>query len=78
MAPCSLPHPPHPASHTRTTDTSTMDRYLWTVQWFAANGMYVLIDYHPMGLEWVQVRPGFMAGMQTGGHRARGAAFAQG
>ncbi len=24
------------------------------VQWFAANRMYVLIDYHPMGQEWVQ------------------------
>jgi hypothetical protein len=29
-------------------DSSTIDRYLWTVQWFAANGYYVLIDYHPM------------------------------
>lgn len=27
---------------------STMDRYLWTVQWLVANGWYVLIDYHPM------------------------------
>lgn len=26
----------------------TMDRFLWTVQWLIANGMYVLIDYHPM------------------------------
>jgi hypothetical protein len=32
-------------------DTSTLDRYLWAVQWFVANGFYVLVDYHPMGLD---------------------------
>lgn len=32
--------------------TSTLDRFLWVVQWFAANGFYVLLDYHPMGLEY--------------------------
>lgn len=32
-------------------DSSTMDRYLWVIQWFIANGYYVLVDFHPMGLE---------------------------
>jgi aryl-phospho-beta-D-glucosidase BglC (GH1 family) len=32
--------------------TSTLDRFLWVVQWFAANGFYVLLDYHPMGQEY--------------------------
>jgi len=32
--------------------SSTLDRLLWVVQWFAANGFYVLLDYHPMGLEY--------------------------
>lgn len=27
--------------------TSTMARFLWVVQYFVANGFYVLIDYHP-------------------------------
>jgi aryl-phospho-beta-D-glucosidase BglC (GH1 family) len=26
----------------------TLDRFLWTMQWFVANGWYVLIDFHPM------------------------------
>lgn len=30
------------------TGGRTMDRFLWTIQWLVANGMYVLIDYHPM------------------------------
>eukprot|EP00775_Hariotina_reticulata_P003248 gene3248-3524_t len=29
----------------------TIQRFLWTVQWIVANGMYVLVDYHPMGME---------------------------
>lgn len=29
----------------------TMERFLWTVQWLVSNGFYVLIDYHPMGME---------------------------
>lgn len=37
-----------------TPEDSTINRYLWTIQWFVANGYYVLIDYHPMGHEWVQ------------------------
>lgn len=32
--------------------TTTLDRFLWVVQWFSANGFYVLLDYHPMGLEY--------------------------
>ncbi len=35
-------------------NSSTLDRYTWAVQWFVANGFYVLTDYHPMGMEWVQ------------------------
>jgi hypothetical protein len=27
--------------------TSTMARFLWVVQYFVANGFYVLVDYHP-------------------------------
>jgi len=26
--------------------TSTLDRFLWVVQWFAANGFYVVLDDH--------------------------------
>jgi hypothetical protein len=27
---------------------STMERFLWHIQWLVASGWYVLIDYHPM------------------------------
>lgn len=28
-------------------DSSSLDRYMWSVQWFVANGFYVLMDYQP-------------------------------
>jgi aryl-phospho-beta-D-glucosidase BglC (GH1 family) len=31
--------------------SSVLDRYLWVIQKVISEGMYVLIDYHPMGLE---------------------------
>jgi hypothetical protein len=31
--------------------SSTLDRFLWTVQYLVAAGHYVLVDYHPMGAE---------------------------
>lgn len=52
----AVPLPPAGGDATRCNSylptTSTLDRFLWVVQWFAANGFFVLLDYHPMGLEW--------------------------
>lgn len=31
--------------------SSVLDRYLWVVQKLISEGLYVLIDYHPMGIE---------------------------
>lgn len=43
---CNTYIPPTPGNK-----ALAIDRYLWTVQWFIANGFYVVIDWHPMGME---------------------------
>jgi len=45
--------------------TSTLDRFLWVVQWFAANGFFVLLDYHPMGNEYTSYDAGAFVGNWT-------------
>lgn len=32
-------------------DGNVLSRYLWVVQFFVANGFYVVLDYHPHGLD---------------------------
>jgi hypothetical protein len=30
---------------------NVLSRYLWVVQYFVANGFYVVLDYHPHGID---------------------------
>jgi hypothetical protein len=44
-----VPDAPSPAGRCRwyLPDSSSLDRYLWSLQWLVANGFYVLAEYRP-------------------------------
>jgi len=46
-APPPKPHPGWPACNWYLPDGSVLDRLMWAAQYYAANGFYVILDWHP-------------------------------
>lgn len=58
-----LPQPRNGQCNAYFPASSTLDRLLWTVQKVVSEGMYCLVDYHPMGGEQTSHNPAaFVAG----------------